>query len=135
MSEFEDFIQVELPRRPWTPTDPPQESIPVRRGPGPRQLDFVEINEGEILGKDGGEIKGIPIPGISAICTGFEFTQSTPALLWNVNHGGNTKRVQITIYDTTDNVILSDAIELTDNNNLTVTFTSPQDGRAVLILF
>jgi hypothetical protein len=135
MSSFEDFIQTELPRRPWTPNDPNQETIAVRRGPGPRQLHFIELNDGEILGKDSGEIKGIPIPNISSVCSGFEFIQTSPSLIWNINHNGGTKRIQITIYDMSDNVILSDGISLIDNNNLTITFSQPQDGRAILIMF
>lgn len=134
MSAFEDFIQTELPRRPWSPNNPTQESIPVRRGPGPRQLDFVEINEGEILGKQGGVIIGIPLP-VTSLCVGFEHIQNTPALTWNIFHNGGTKRIQITIYDVSDNVILSNEINLIDNNNLSITFTEPQDGRAILIMF
>lgn len=135
MSAFEDFIQTELPKRPWSPDDPAQESIPVRRGVGPRQLDFIELNDDEVLGKVAGEVKGVPIPGISTICSGYEHTQLVASNSWVVNHAGNTKRIQITIYDATDNVILPDEITLTDNNNITVTFTEPQDGRAILILF
>lgn len=135
MTAFEDFIQTELPKRPWSPDDPAQESIPVRRGVGPRQLDFVSINEGEILGKVAGQITGVPIPGISSICSGFEHTQSVANNTWVIVHGENTKRVQITIYDINDNVILPDNIVLTDSNTTTVTFGAPQDGRAVLIMF
>lgn len=68
-------------------------------------------------------------------CNGFEHIQNTQSIIWSIAHLGNTKRVQVTIYDNTDSAILPDEIILTDNNNITVTFTEPQDGRAILILF
>ena len=35
---FEDFIQLELPNRPWMASDVQEESVIVRRGQGARQL-------------------------------------------------------------------------------------------------
>lgn len=43
MSAFEDFVQTELPKRPYTDTDPAVESIMIRRGLGPRQTVGIQL--------------------------------------------------------------------------------------------
>ena len=59
MSAFEDFVQFELPKRPYLQTDVAQETVMVRRGPGPRQLAGVSITEGQIVSMVGGVIVGV----------------------------------------------------------------------------
>jgi len=61
MATFNDFVQLELPLRPAILTDPPLETVLVRRGLGPRILEPVVINEGEVLGKVGGLMTSVPL--------------------------------------------------------------------------
>lgn len=48
MSAFEDFVQTELPKRPFTEADTAAETLLVRRGVGPRQHVELILGEGEV---------------------------------------------------------------------------------------
>jgi len=58
-TQFELFIQTELPTRPSVALNPPQETVLVRRGVGPRVYESVDINEGEVLGKINGAVQSV----------------------------------------------------------------------------
>jgi hypothetical protein len=73
--------------------------------------------------------------GSSSICTGFKFIQSTAALTWAINHGGNTTNVVVSVYDSSNNQILPSNVSIVDVNNIQITFTDSQVGTAILILF
>lgn len=88
MSAFEDFVQLELPKRPYLNADVAQETVIVRRGPGPRQLSAVELDEGQVLGKVGGVLTGITIGAGATFKKHAEaFTTSTA---WEVSHNQNS---------------------------------------------
>ena len=59
MKDIKDFMKREMPNRPILTDDPPQESIVVRRGEGPKVLEGIELKNGEVLGKIGGIVRGI----------------------------------------------------------------------------
>lgn len=67
--------------------------------------------------------------------TGFEYIRTVPGTVWSIVHGGNSRRVQVTVWDSTDTAILCDAIVIIDANTISVVFASPQTGRAILMLF
>lgn len=133
-AEFENFVQQELPRRPYVTTNPAQETIPVRRGPGPRQLEFVNIAEGEVLGKTGGVITGVSLAALGN-CKGFAYEKPVAASVWTITHLQNTRNVQPTVYDETGAIIFPDKVTVVDADTLQISFAGPQGGRAVLILF
>lgn len=130
MSAFEDFIQTELPRRPWVIDGGNQETILVRRGGGPRQSVWVGLSEGEVLGKVGGVVQGVTISGIPK---SFVHTQGTSNGTWTIVHNKNSLDVMIQIYDENNKVIIPEDIAVTDLNTVTITFSAAQDGRAVLM--
>lgn len=66
---------------------------------------------------------------------GYEYTQIAPSAIWFINHGGNSVRVQVTIWDETNQAMLADTMTIVDNNQVHIFFASPQAGRAVLMLF
>jgi hypothetical protein len=136
MSAFEDFIQVELPRRPWVVDDPAQETIPVRRGAGPRQLEFVDISEGQVLGKVGGVIQGIDIATGSDIPKNYIHYESgspAPADLWVITHNKDSEDFVIHITDETGNQIIPNEVTTVDADNVLIDFNIPTAGKAVLI--
>jgi hypothetical protein len=133
-AEFENFVQQELPRRPYVTTNPSQETIPVRRGPGPRQLEFVDIAEGEVLGKSGGVITGLSVLSISN-CKGFAYEKPIAEAVWTIAHLQNTRNVQVTVYDVEGAIIFPDKVTVVDVDTVQISFAGAQDGRAVLILF
>lgn len=67
--------------------------------------------------------------------SGVEFTQNAPAAVWPIVHGKNSTRVQVTVWDETNSAILPDAMTIVDVNTVYIVFTSPQAGRAVLMIF
>lgn len=135
MSAFEDFIQRELPLRPFTTTDPAQETIPVRRGLGPRQLAFVDLQEGEVLGKEGGVIKGINVSFGSGTCRGYEHLHPTADSVWTINHNIGSSKVQCTIWDDSNHILYPEDVQIINDNTVRIAFGSAQAGRAMLILF
>lgn len=136
MSAFEDFIQVELPRRPWTATDPAQETIPVRRGAGPRQLEFVSLNDGQVLGKVGGTVQGIDIPGLGGeiIPKSYIHLENTSSnSMWFIPHNLNSEDFVAFVVDDTGNQIFPNTIYAADADNIIIEFNTVVDGKAVII--
>jgi hypothetical protein len=135
MSAFEDFIQVELPRRPWVATDPAQETIPVRRGAGPRQLDFVPLTDGQVLGRISGVVQGITIPGLGSgmIPKSYNYTQTPAASVWTITHNLNSLDCIAIVYDDAGHQIIPDSFNVIDANTVTVTFISNVAGRAIIV--
>lgn len=131
MSAFEDFIQVELPRRPWVATDPAQESVPVRRGPGPRQLEFIELLDGQVVGKVAGTIQGVNISGLGG--KSYVHPEATPSALWLVNHNQSSEDFVAYVVDETGTQVFPDSITTTDGNNVIIDFGVAQAGKAVFI--
>lgn len=67
--------------------------------------------------------------------TGFEHIQSTASTTWVVAHNKNTKRIQITIWDSMDETLLPDSVQSIDANTVQILFNTAITGRADLILF
>ncbi len=132
MSAFEDFIQVELPRRPWVVSDPAQETIPVRRGAGPRQLEFISIADGQVLGKVGGVIQGVNVSGTGGGVS-YVHTQSINADPWVINHNKNSENYIIFIVDDTGNQLFPNNVSTIDANTIEVDFNIQATGKATII--
>jgi hypothetical protein len=133
MSAFEDFIQGELPRRPFLLTDVPQNTVIVRRGAGPRQLDYVTINQGEVLTVDGsGQLVSASISAVTGIKK-FVATINTPALIWTLTHNLASEDVIVQCFDNNKFVILPDVIQVMSANQVKITFGQMQIGTARII--
>jgi len=136
MSAFEDFIQVELPRRPWTVDDPAQETVPVRRGAGPRQLEFVELLDGQVLGKVGGVVQGITIPGLGSDLipkSYIHIEDPLPSALWTITHNLDSEDFVIYVTNADGNQIIPNEIATLDANTVLVDFNVPITGKAVMV--
>lgn len=66
---------------------------------------------------------------------GYEHEQQEPDVTWVVNHSLGTRRVHIAIYDDNWEQIIPDSVRLSDINTITVSFSSPVTGRAMVISF
>ena len=128
MSAFEDFVQVELPKRPYLNADVPQNSIIVRQGAGPRQLSAVTLQEGQVLTVDsnGDMIATTPI----ALVKKFILTVGVASEIWNLNHNLNSENVIVQCFDENKSVIIPDTIQILDANSIRVTFEVGQIGIA-----
>lgn len=71
----------------------------------------------------------------SGSVSGYEHVQNTPALTWSIAHGGGSQRIQVTIWDETNGMMLPDEVTIVDANNVTVSFNTAQVGRAILMIF
>jgi len=130
MSAFENFIQLELPKRPFLETDVAQESVMVRRGAGPRQLAGVTLAEGDVLALIGGQLVGIAPSSLGAAIRKYILPVTLASQTWIMPHNYNTRNAIVQVFDATGAVILPDEITITDTNNITLKFNTAQTGIA-----
>lgn len=67
--------------------------------------------------------------------SGYQFVQSTPAVLWTINHNGNTTRVSVSVYDADDEQIIPERVKIVNINTVEISFTSEVAGSAAVLLF
>lgn len=65
----------------------------------------------------------------------YQHIQDIESTTWVINHGKNSRKIQITIWDPIDELLMADIVKIIDENNVVVAFSSPQLGRAVLMIF
>jgi len=137
MSAFEDFVQVELPKRGYLNQDPAQETVIVRRGAGPRQFDAVQLQEGQVLAYVNGQLAGVNLAGaVAQYETGIRkaiVPVATPAVTWTINHNFNSENVIVQAFDENKSVIFPDAITIDDANTITISFNTFQAGTARIL--
>ena len=132
MSAFTDFIQTELPLRPYLPSDVPANSVIVRQGAGPRQLTGIELKEGEILMNISGTLQAVLLDDVAGNTDNYVHAQSEAATTWNIVHNMNSVAYLVTVFDSAGKVIVPDDITTVDENTAEITFnTTPIDGKAV----
>lgn len=66
---------------------------------------------------------------------GYEHIQQIAHKTWTITHGRNTRRVQATIWGSSDEMVFADTITIFDSNTVVVTYNTPITGRAILMLF
>lgn len=134
MSAFEDFIQLELPKRGYLNSDVPQESVIIRRGAGPRQFDAITLSEGQVLAFVGGQLQAVSIT--SLVSSGLKkaiLTVSEAANVWTINHNLGYDDVIVQCFDENNFVLIPDTTQIVDANTVRITFTNPQKGVARVI--
>jgi hypothetical protein len=132
MSAFEDFVQLELPKRPYLETDVSTETVIVRRGLGPRQLSSVALTDGQVLGKVAGVLTGVSI-GAGATFKKYSETISVASSTWTITHGQASSVFIAQAFDAAGNVIIPDEIRTTSSSVVTVLFNTAQTGSIKLI--
>lgn len=131
MSAFEDFVQVELPKRGYLNTDVPQESIIIRRGAGPRQFDAIQLQEGQVLGVVNGALAPMNLAG-SGIRKAI-VPVTVPATIWTVTHNFDSENAIVQCFDENKSVIFPDSITINDGDTITIGFNSMQTGTARIV--
>lgn len=63
----------------------------------------------------------------------YVHTQSTSSTSWTVSHSLGQKFVNVTVYDSSDNVIIPQSIVATDTNTTTITFNTAITGTVVVM--
>lgn len=82
------------------------------------------------IGSGGGNTGG----GTSNIKT-HEHVQDEASQFWFITHNQQSMRPTVTIYDETFTQTFADEVKVIDPNTVRVTFSSPQAGRAIILLF
>lgn len=99
------------------------------------------INAGGVAGSSftvGGRevvVQGAGGSGPAAAVIGHEHIQNTNSALWTINHAKNSTKVQVSVWDTDNELIYADVIKIIDSDNITIKFNTPISGRAILMLF
>ena len=137
MSAFEDFVQLELPKRPYLNTDVSPETVVIRRGVGPRQLSAVTFTEGQILVMSGGVLVAKTLSQIATEFGGGLRSYTLPVTVadteWTVTHNLNSENVIIQAFDNNKFVIIPDSIQILGVNSVKLTFNSAITGVARVI--
>lgn len=131
---FNSFIQTEVPLRPVLQSDAKQETIIVRRGVAPREVQGLELSENQTVIFQGGQLKAIDAPSLEKSAQTYVHKQETPATEWMIAHNMDVSSVIVQI--TADNKVFNpDEIEYVDSNTIKVTISDAIQGQANLFGF
>ncbi len=73
--------------------------------------------------------------GGGADVTGYEHVQASAAVLWVVSHNKNTSKIQVTIWDSNNEMMFADVVKIIDSNTVFIHFGTAAIGRAILMMF
>jgi hypothetical protein len=65
--------------------------------------------------------------------TAYTHIQSVDSSVWTVNHNMNTANVSVTVYDTTNRVVIPGEVNVMGSNQVVVNFGSPAQGKVVVL--
>lgn len=131
-SPFESFVQLELGKRPFTAADGEEETILIRRGPGPRQLVLLDLAEGQFLGKVGGKLVGVPAPTGGGGGTAYTHKQDVAAQSWAVQHDKDCEFFTVSVF-LSGRLSQPDEVEIVDGNNVLITFSVAVAGHVTFV--
>jgi hypothetical protein len=142
-SAFEQFVQQELPLRPFTPTDGNLESIPVRRGQGPRQLQFIDLTDGQVLARVNGQLQGVTLNNLDGNGNAggvrhfiADVAEGSEMSTWTLVHNLASFNCVVQAYqlnvDGSYQSVIPDLIKLVDNDTVELKFSMPIAGKAIL---
>jgi hypothetical protein len=80
-------------------------------------------------------IEGALASFVASDVQGYEHIQLVPSATWTINHAGSSKKISVTIWDSTDEMVFADTVKLPTTNQCVVTFNTPIAGRAILMIF
>lgn len=65
----------------------------------------------------------------------YEHVQLAAQDPWTITHSQDSRRIQITVWDSSDEVMIPAKIKIVDSNNVSISYGVPVTGRAILMLF
>lgn len=132
---FNTFIQIEVPKRPYLETDVDQETLIIRRGNGPRQLQALKLAEGQtVLFKDG-QLRAVKAGGLANGMDVRSITQKAASDHWVLAHNMNCLNVMVQVIGSDNKVFNPSDIEYIDANTVHVTLPQAVAGTALLVGF
>lgn len=136
MAGFNDFVQTELPLRPYLANDVPEESVIIRRGLGPRQLSAITLGEGQVVMKVGEQLQAVNLADVAGGVDGYAHEQLSPQSTWIITHNrdaGNLPIVQV--YDLDGKAVVPNETLWISTDEIRIEFSEPFAGRAVMMFF
>lgn len=77
---------------------------------------------------------GIPIwVPLTKQITAYEHIQNTNSTVWTVNHNLNTQNISVTVFDSSNRVVIPDEIEVVSDNQVVISVTKAATGKASVI--
>lgn len=92
---------------------------------------FLDKDTGQLVA--GGQAIGGDGPSLTT--SGYLHTQAVASDFWVIPHFAGTTLLLVQIFDTADNLIIPDNIEIVDINTVEVTLSTPIAGRAHIVFF
>jgi hypothetical protein len=65
--------------------------------------------------------------------TAYTHVQGTAAPVWNITHPLNTSHVSVTVYNTSNQVVIPNEITVNGPSSITIDFGTPAQGKAVVL--
>lgn len=87
------------------------------------------------LDKDTGKIVARGGSTSVNLADGYLYEQIAPALVWPIPHSRGTDQVLVQIYDEFGEFTIPNKIDITDINNIEITFNAPMIGTAHILFF
>jgi len=90
------------------------------------------------IDKDTGRIVATGTPAINTgggSASGFEFIIGVASTVWHIEHNANLTTLLCQAYDDIGELIMPEAIKITDSNIVDIFFNAPITGTAHLIFF
>lgn len=133
MSKFTDFIQTELPLRPYLANDVQKGSVIIRNGDGPRQLSGIKLLPGQIIMNIEGTLQAVNLEDVTGNTDNHVHVQETPSVTWTIEHGGETDNFTCSVYDENGKPVIFDDITPINSNSFSISFAEPTIGKAVVL--
>ena len=142
-SAFEQFVQQELPLRPFTPNDGNQESVAIRRGQGPRQMQFIDLEDNQVLARVNGVLQGVTLSGMegNGKLGGVRYmvldvATGSAASTWTLTHNLDSFNCVVQAYQLNEDgsyqSVIPDLVKLVDTDTVEMKFSTPIAGKAIL---
>jgi len=80
-------------------------------------------------------ITNVSTGGEVALVRTHEHQQDSAQVAWYITHAKNSRRPTVTIYDEDNVMTFADEVKVIDQNTVRVAFSTPQRGRAIILLF
>ena len=97
---------------------------------------YFTVNGQGVILADGTASDGSgPVIVVGSSVIGYEHEQTTPSVAWIVQHNKGSKRIQVTVWDDTDEMVYADVVKIIDENIIHILFNTAITGRAILMVF
>jgi hypothetical protein len=108
------------------------------------RADQVSVDESQLSNVNGSNVQEAlesidttlgTIASGGATVQAYEHIQNVPSVVWFITHAKNSMRPTVSVYDTDNVQTFADEVKILDANTVRIVFSTPQAGRAIILLF